>query len=304
LHGRLEPRPEANAFMGHGLRALVASAPCDGGRFAVFSSCMAQRRFLVSQGRKVIWTLLTWTLLILSTSAFARERVPATGLSSCAVCHLASTSGTVSEHAWHGVDSPHAARGVGCEKCHGGDPLSTDPRQAHRDVLAPANFRSPVNPVNLVRTCGACHRANASAFAATMHQSLVVIGDRRAPTCVTCHSSRGVDVPTSAVLEARCAACHPRGSAREAYPALMRQAVDTLNQLRTRAEALGPTVPGTGDRGSRVDRLGLIFEARDILQEAVSALHRFDASSLTERLEAARQRLDATDALNTEFGDR
>lgn len=273
---------------------------------------MTQQGFHICPRWKAVWTsrrptrgvplrttLVATALSILCTSAFAseRDRLELAGASPCAVCHIASTSPEVAMEevkAGQWLDSVHAARGVGCEKCHGGDPASTDPVQAHRGVLAPANFRSPINPANLSDTCGACHRREAFAFGKSLHQSLVVAGDRRAPTCVTCHGSMGDRVPTPAALEARCAACHVRGSAREDYPALMRRAVETLNQLRERADAFGPIVAAIGDRENRAERTGMIYDAKDDLSEAMAALHRLDAPALRQRLEAARQRLDAT----------
>jgi hypothetical protein len=60
-------------------------------------------------------------------------------------------------------------------------------------------------------------------------------------------------VPSPATLEARCASCHPEGSPRGAYPALMRQGIEALNALQLRADALDDAVARVPEHAWRVE---------------------------------------------------
>jgi hypothetical protein len=212
----------------------------------------------------------------------------------CAACHFANMSEVPApEHLGEWQQSAHARQLVGCDKCHGGDPWSYLPAEAHRDVVHPSNPASPVNPANIVGTCGRCHRANAQAFAASLHQTVANADHRRAPNCTTCHGAMRAQVPSPAALELRCGQCHPAGSALGDYPALMRTAVESLNALRARADALDDVVAQVPEHARRVELLVALYNARVTIKEAIARVHTFDAQAVTERLVAARKQLDA-----------
>jgi hypothetical protein len=105
--------------------------------------------------------------------------------------------------------SAHARGGVGCEKCHGGDPSSSDATLAHRGVLPASDAGSLVSPKHLSRTCGACHSKELEAYAGTVHAKEVAEHGRGA-TCFTCHGSMATSLPSPAELSARCGVCHKK----------------------------------------------------------------------------------------------
>jgi hypothetical protein len=212
----------------------------------------------------------------------------------CVTCHLANRAIVPApQHLAEWEQSAHAKRGVGCDKCHGGDPWADRPADAHREVLSSVSWKSPVNPGNLVRTCAPCHERDARAFKSSLHQTLVQADERRAPTCVTCHGVMSARVPSPSALEAQCAACHPAGSAREAYPGLMRGAVETLNRLATQATALEGDVGQLTDREQRVELMVAVGVAHTAIKEAIARVHAFDFEAVTDRTQLARQQLDA-----------
>jgi cytochrome c554/c'-like protein len=219
----------------------------------------------------------------------------------CAACHLANMAIVPgAEHLGEWQRSAHAKHGVGCDKCHGGDPWTYEPREAHRGVLSPVHPSSMVNPRNLVRTCAPCHERNALAFATTLHATLVEAGDRRAPTCLTCHGVMSARVPSPSVLEARCASCHPPGSARGDYATAMRAAIESLNAEEARADALQDQIERMSDGSARVALLVALFDTRTMLKNAVAAVHRVDPRTVTEQSVEARRRLDILDERMTD----
>lgn len=214
--------------------------------------------------------------------------------SRCASCHFANME-QVPQAPFLGewAQSPHARHGVGCEQCHGGDGLTEQPTEAHRGVLAAANPRSPVHPANLAATCSLCHAANAHAFAGSVHQALVESGDRRAPTCATCHGVMRARTVSPAELQARCESCHPGGSARSGYPEAMRTAVETLDGLRARCDRFDAAVARMRNAQDRVTVQLATAAARYTLAEAVAAAHAFDADRVHERNASAQVQLEA-----------
>jgi Cytochrome c3 len=217
-----------------------------------------------------------------------------TAVTRCASCHLANLANVPGgEHISDWQRSAHAKEGVGCEQCHGGDPWTYDSREAHRGVLGSFHPSSPVNRMNLVRTCARCHERNALAFATTLHATLVQADERRAPTCVTCHGMMTARVPSPDTLIEKCAQCHPPGSARAAYPVLMRTALESLNAQRARADALQDVIERLDDANARVTMLITLYDTRTLLKDAIAAVHRIDPRTITDQTAAAAARLDA-----------
>jgi cytochrome c7-like protein/cytochrome c554/c'-like protein len=221
-------------------------------------------------------------------------RALAQPMTRCATCHFANMSSVPApEHLGEWQRSAHARHQVGCDKCHGGDAWSFVPDEAHRGVLHPTNPASPVHVTNLVTTCGRCHRANAASFNGSLHHSLVTAAERRAPNCTTCHGAMRAEVPSPAALEQRCAECHPAGSPRADYAGLMRAAVESLNALRARVDALDDTVARVTEHARRVELLVALHNARTVIKDAVAKMHSFDVQTLNERLDAARRQIDS-----------
>ena len=88
-----------------------------------------------------------------------------------------------------------------------------------QQVSAPG---SPVYPLNIPQTCGACHSneqymasyglpgltQEADYKRSAHYQALTLEGNLSAPTCVTCHSSHGATPPGVASVTEVCGTCH------------------------------------------------------------------------------------------------
>lgn len=121
----------------------------------------------------------------------------------------------------------HWQKGIQCHHCHGGDPESTELREAH---ASESGFRKVEKPAEEPAFCGRCHadsdymtKAGSSASASlidnflnSVHgQHLQQTGGEQAATCSSCHAKHGmraVDDPESAVYPSRlidtCGHCH------------------------------------------------------------------------------------------------
>jgi hypothetical protein len=236
------------------------------------------------------------SLLCFCTAALivaAAGRVSAQPMTRCAACHFANVQKVPApDYLGEWQHSAHARHAVGCHDCHGGDPWTYVPGEAHRGVLGPTRALSPVAVANLARTCARCHQAVTQAFSGTLHQTLVQAGDSRAPDCTTCHGAMSESVPSAAALEARCADCHRSGSARGAYPALMRGGVEALDALRARADAIDDEIARVPEHSRRVELLVAMYDARQALKECVARVHAFDVQQLNVAVDGARRRLD------------
>lgn len=127
----------------------------------------------------------------------------------CVQCHSRTSSpeGMSNRYAdWH--LSVHKEKGIGCEKCHGGNPGIRDEKKAHQGVLPSSNTESRIHKQNLPETCGTCHREVVGSFVESTHyQKLKSSG--LGPSCTTCHAhmaSAVVTYPDEGA--AYCAHCH------------------------------------------------------------------------------------------------
>ncbi len=128
----------------------------------------------------------------------------------CALCHEIERLPISLGHSFEEWQaSAHGRGGVGCEKCHGGDPAASDPTVAHRGVLPAAEPGSKVNAQQLAATCGACHAPELEAYSTTVHAQQVRESGQGA-TCFTCHGSMATSLPSPSELNARCSVCHKK----------------------------------------------------------------------------------------------
>jgi len=221
-------------------------------------------------------------------------------MSRCAECHFANLASVPAPgHLEDWKRSAHGRHGIGCEWCHGGDPTTFVPADAHRDVLPSANPLSRVYRSSLPRTCRMCHAREATSFARSLHNVLLQGADARVPTCSTCHGAMTARVPSPAALERQCAACHTAASARADYPMRARQAVEAIDRIRGTLIDAQQRIQKI-DEGSRRRQLWAThLLAVSTLAGAVEAVHAFDFGVLDDRLRQARERADA---LMTEIG--
>jgi hypothetical protein len=160
------------------------------------------------------------------------------GAGSCASCHRGLTGPDDLKHTyadWKG--SVHAAAGVGCEACHGGDPSKADRQAAHAGILPSGQAGSRVYFTVIPKTCGGCHAKELEAFRRSAHyRELQSTG--RGPNCVTCHGAMASHVLDPKTMEMTCTLCHRRPTRAYAARLSLIHAGDQLQRLR-RAVDLG-----------------------------------------------------------------
>jgi hypothetical protein len=222
--------------------------------------------------------------------------------SRCADCHLANlASSPVLQRSGpfrHFQDwdlSPHSRHGVGCDKCHGGNPTTFERFPAHQDLLDARHPASPINRVNVPRTCGTCHTGPYVAFQRSRHYRLVREGDVRGPTCTTCHGEVSALLPSPRALEAQCAECHGEGRIRprDDYPASARVLMEEVRAVRASLKEARTLIHRIRDEKVRANFEAAYQQAEVPIVEARTAAHEFVFDNLTERLSLARRRTDA-----------
>jgi hypothetical protein len=219
--------------------------------------------------------------------------------SSCVDCHGRQSGASGAGHgfaAWK--SSRHAAAGVTCEACHGGNPTAADESGAHRDIARSGDPASRVFFTRVPETCGQCHAAEAGYFRSSVHFARLQ-SDGRGPNCVTCHGSMATRILTPDSALGTCTACHapggvaPVGKAREAAQVLaLVRAENILFDIVSSAASSARGAPGAAR--SRV----LLDDAERHLAAAAEVWHSFRLDSATARLGDARELLaDAWAAL-------
>ncbi len=236
--------------------------------------------------------LLPAAAVALALAAWPARALGQPARSQCVECHSRQSGTSGAGHgfeAWRG--SRHAAAGVTCEACHGGDPAATDAQAAHRGVSRSSEPQSRVFFTRIPDTCGRCHAAEAAYFRSSIHYARLE-SDGHGPNCVTCHGSMATSVLTPERLLGTCSACHapngvaPVGKAREAAQVLaLVRAENILFDIVSSAAASQRSAPGAAR--ARV----LLGDADRHLSAAAEVWHSFRLDSAVERLDHARQTL-------------
>lgn len=221
----------------------------------------------------------------------------------CVTCHarLNSPYKLTSRYAeWH--ISMHKEKGIGCDKCHGGDPGANDEKRAHVGVLPVADANSKLHPKNLAETCSACHQQIVNSFVESKHyQNLQGAG--LGPSCITCHQHMASEVIYTPEQTAKlCASCHDSANALmpkrpdipdkadETMQALKRANMVTLWADRLIEEAHNKKV----EVGEAANEMKLV---RALMAESKVTWHSFN-------LEVARKKADATFEQGTKLKDQ
>ena len=147
--------------------------------------------------------------LLVPTRSASQENLARFKDNNCIGCHsrLSSPKAMSDRYAdWH--LSAHKESGIGCEKCHGGDPSVRDEKSAHKGVLPPSNAGSRLHQQNLPETCGTCHKEVTSSFVESTHYQKLK-DSRLGPSCTTCHAHMASAIVTYPDEGAAfCAYCH------------------------------------------------------------------------------------------------
>lgn len=229
---------------------------------------------------------------VLLTAATARAQLHP---SLCADCHVANQGKPNPLHLMEYENSPHQRAGVGCEKCHGGDPNTTDSFFAHRSIVRGHGPETPVHPASLPRTCGICHWGASAQFQKSRHAALLAEKNYNGPTCSTCHGYAAAYLLSPNSLEKQCNACH--GSDKEAPRAgRAAEARDWLQQIRDLRKLLDNTqalIKRITDPAQRTSLEYDYQQAQVPLTEAVHDGHAFVFTNARERLAVAHARAAA-----------
>lgn len=214
----------------------------------------------------------------------------------CAECHLVNATARSRAHLIDWQRSMHAASGVGCEACHGGDPGTVDPMRAHLSIKGDEDPGSPVSRAHLPDTCGKCHTRVAEQFKKSVHfvrlQSAAGLG---APTCSTCHGAAGAKLPKAEEVRVQCAQCHSVGkqSGHPEYPPAALVIMVQYEAARLMLDATADFIPIISTASIRAS-LGL-DEARatTALHTTAEAIHTMDYDAIDQTLTVAFDRVVA-----------
>jgi hypothetical protein len=190
---------------------------------------------LVSSLRSSVARRLRPLLLLLAGAAAVSSPQARPALAEenqCVACHEAEQLPISLGHSFDEWRvSAHGRVGVTCDKCHGGDATAMLAAKAHEGVLTAADAASRVHPAHIAETCGACHQAELTAYSKTVHAKQV--GHQKSgATCLTCHGSMAISLPSPAELRARCATCHDKPVEAQAALALLASAKMQLHRVR------------------------------------------------------------------------
>jgi hypothetical protein len=183
------------------------------------------------------------TGLVVAVLLAARTAAPAEPhATSCTLCHAnAEVAGEASpaivEHEKSGA---HAAAGLSCHDCHGGnpDPALAESLEAMDEKYAANPFRGTPKRTEIPAFCGRCHsdptvmkRFKPAArvdqereYWTSRHGELLKQGDTKVATCVDCHGTHGILPPADVAspVHARrvaetCSGCHSDVARMAAY---------------------------------------------------------------------------------------
>lgn len=246
----------------------------------------------------VMTTMFRWRLLVAAIAAglwaaAASAQIPPRN--GCGDCHLATPDAPGKNHVLDWDRSPHGRNNVRCSACHGGNPGTFEPLQAHAGMLNATNPQSPVNPKNLPATCGTCHVGPFVAFQSSRHYELLQSGDDRGPTCTTCHGDTDGRLLSATALGTQCAHCHgPHEVApRAGRVAQVREQYEALGVVREQLKLARNLIKRVDDKTRRAPLQSELEQAEIPLTRAINAGHTFVYDDLVSNLTVAQQRVNA-----------
>jgi hypothetical protein len=143
--------------------------------------------------------LLILAAMLLPPATSNAVDAPATSV--CEQCHGGQTGrGGAPVPLWK--QSIHAANGITCHSCHGGDP------QDAANAMNPLRgFLGVPKEGDIPGFCGRCHIGILNEYLRSAHGKALNHGG---PTCVTCHSAHAVKkAGIDLINEKSCGSCHP-----------------------------------------------------------------------------------------------
>jgi nitrate/TMAO reductase-like tetraheme cytochrome c subunit len=229
-------------------------------------------------------------LLLAAAIVVSQPAVAFAQANRCVACHFANLGRVPApERLAHWEQSAHARHGIGCDACHGGDPATYQPIDAHRGVLNSRQPSSTVNRANLALTCAPCHGAVVAAFKQSRHAArLAATGS--SPNCADCHRAMEAEPSPASRIETTCARCHLAETALTEAPALIRARVAALDRIGETLARVESSISWTTDRAKRNRLAAELLLARASLQTATDAVHTFDLKVIDDQRAAAQRR--------------
>jgi len=105
--------------------------------------------------------------------------------------------------------SIHALKKITCVNCHGGNPNSTDKKEAHGKDMQ--QLLTSVKYEQISDTCGKCHSENEKNYKKSKHYRILTEkghSSHLTPNCVTCHGSINTSIPRHDNIADICSSCH------------------------------------------------------------------------------------------------
>ena len=206
---------------------------------------------------------------------------------SCIECHEGLQEALVRPVAlWK--QSIHAANGVSCAGCHGGNPDVQD-----MQAMSPQNgFLGVPKTERVPEFCGRCHPGVKEDYQASAHGRALGAGG---PQCVTCHGSHAVERASLQLISPEsCTRCHGFERAAE-----IREA---LSETDGRITALERRLGYFHRMGIDVNDLrGKLFEARNTFHRLFHSVDvkkvRTSTGKIQSRLEDIREQAESIDRL-------
>jgi len=151
---------------------------------------------------------------------------------SCVNCHQQTTGNQeVDRNYFQWQDSWHAAKGVSCDKCHGGKPDETLPAVAHAKILESAGKKTASYYLSIDAKCAQCHSEEYVDFSMSSHYKFLEQG--QGPSCITCHHPKTGHTLSVKEIIASCVMCHnEKLKGYEHIPDVTRLLLDTMSYAR------------------------------------------------------------------------
>jgi nitrate/TMAO reductase-like tetraheme cytochrome c subunit len=187
--------------------------------------------------------------------------------------------------------SAHQANGVGCDKCHGGDPATNEKKKAHVGILPPADLKSRLNLRNQPETCASCHQDVVSAFMQSAHYKHLK-GLGLGPACGNCHTHMATRVIyDSWETSALCARCHNAINFMQPRPEIPVRARETMMALQRAGGVIrwAQMLIANGQRrGWRLDaEQNELKRSEELLKTAQVNWHAFQLESVRKQADEA-----------------
>jgi cytochrome c3-like protein len=145
--------------------------------------------------------LTLWLFLCAIALLHTPSSVIAQNDDNCVACHRLQKD-TAGQVVAIFQTSTHGRAGIGCDRCHGGDPSQAEKANAHA-----GHFTAKPDTAGTLEMCGRCHRQPLEFFKASRH--VAVRPNAARLDCVECHGVHAIGAASDSFRWPQfCAGCH------------------------------------------------------------------------------------------------